>query len=199
MSHATVHNWESGKNTPNVAVLAALLTRSGENTEERQVFHDAINEMAGRHGAAGVGSFTEAADVFLQYRRGRGERSEEFIKEMETALKSGPEPQLLAVLRYYNEFRRDPDYGRAFFEAAAYLSVYAARAHNDREQTQPQSQFGELSEKELQRMENLLYFMRHADADEVDEMVRRAAMFRRYEEEGRKSTTKAKPARRERR
>jgi len=60
--------------------------------------------------------------------------------------------------------------------------------------------FEDLSEKELQRVENLIYFMRHAATDEVDDVVRQAARFRRtHEEQERKHTAEAKPARRARR
>jgi transcriptional regulator with XRE-family HTH domain len=88
-------------------------------------------------------------------------------------------------------FRDAPDEVMEPIAAAigAWLQSYSRR---HRQQPGVPQASGRASRKEMRTIEDMLYFLQHGNPDEVREMVHRAAVFRRYEEnkEGKKRKTR---------
>lgn len=203
VSQGIVSRYEAGQATPGFAVLFKLYGMCDESmARERAILLNAFTDALGVNREQIYKWINDAhrqvvgrVKVYQSLKR----HGDDPLAEMITQAVS--DRRVVEFLQYWASFHSDPQMDAHLAEAVRTLSLYRESYERIRAQKSAlQSTFGNLSEKEVEQLTDLLYLIRRGDPEEVSGMVRRAAAYRRQMEESeRKRTAVTKPSLRDRR
>ena len=180
VTNSMVSKYEKGLATPGFPILAKLLALAGTE-KSGEALHVVSHAMADLLGTDLDGVRRMLVDLYRQ----QGERLQwrslvgGEISGNEALADAVSDPLVQAVIRYRVDFHDQP-------QMLAHLSEVVRTLQSRRAQ---QAQFMDLSQKEVEQVEDLVYLMRHGDPGEVRDMVRRASSFRRQIEESERKRT----------
>lgn len=196
VSQSQVSRYEADKAKPGYLVLKKLFGLANEGSEDQSLLADEMQSIEGIFAPHMTALLDEQVRAIEAVTRRSIDKIAGFQIEIDQLqAHGGPDEQFMKVLRFWNRSRENPEAQKVFTEAVTHLEIYAEQSRNAEMQ-----KFEDLSEKEVEQLEDVLYLIRRGDPSEVRDLIRRASSFRRQTEESeRKQTTGVKGQRHGRR